>query len=56
MQTSNLRVSPRAQVICKAQGVHYSVWPVTTYSEMQEICVGEFKDEEVCPAEFKPSM
>ena len=35
------------QVICKAQNVHYSLFPVANYAEMQQICAVEFRDEEV---------
>ena len=26
--------------------MHYTVWPVTTYSEMEKICDSEFRDTE----------
>ena len=36
-----------AQVLCKAQHVHYTLWPVESYEEMQAICAEEFQDDTV---------
>ncbi len=35
------------QVLCKAQHVHYTLWPVESYDEMQAICAEEFQDDSV---------
>ena len=36
-----------AQVLCKSQHVHYTLWPVESYDEMQAICAEEFQDDTV---------
>ena len=35
------------QVLCKAEHVHYSLWPVESYEEMQAISNEEFEDDAV---------
>ena len=36
-----------AQVLCKAEHVHYTLWPVESYEEMRAISHDEFEDDAV---------
>ena len=44
------------QVLCKAEHVHYTLWPVESYEEMKAISSEEFEDDAVrpCSLDFAP--
>ena len=49
-ETCDVRRGTIVQVLCKAEHVHYSLWPVESYEEMKAISTEEFEDDAVRPS------